>query len=491
MILSNLYKAPIAAIGRAWRTRRRTREWEHKRREFVYLDETSVTSLVAARHGAIPESFKDSLSATSSSETGTSMTSPATPAVPGVGISTRSASSRTTSQEVVRRAVVQGTFRSLRIGDTDLKLSVEDQPERTKPGAAATSEALAQHLAKLQDQHRAVRTTDLLRGDVLEVQVELSPEWSYQFTAAVSSMIDLVEGRASAFGVEEGTVIEVQRLLELVSRLLVDLVPIQARVTSHRLVVVDNVTWLVDASMIKAGSALDREAEEVQVAGVTELPLYWKDVRRVLFAGSRYSIYARIAKPGIQAAWSPVKLADVFDRFLPEVGDQLRQLPHLFDAVGDLADQKEAAAVSVPEVLLENGLLPFGKDLARLAARNISDELLLQVASDAAQSVVTPEELQDVGILRRAFEDVVKAVEAAGEPIEPAGQTAQTTRTEPTAQAYPARISRDLVRVLRQTHQTVAQLVLSHELGKNVTVETYREPVREHLLEAEIVAIYW
>ena len=229
--------APFVAIGRAWRRRRRTREWEHKRREFVYLDETSVTSLVAARHGSVPESFKDTLSATTSSEAGTSVTVPLTPAAPGVGMSTRSASSRTTSQEVVRRAVVQGTFRGLRIGDSDLRLSVEDQPERPKPAAVGTAKDLAPHLSKLEGQHRAARAQDLLRGDVIEVQVELSPEWSYQFTAAVSSMIDLVEGRAAMFGIEESTVGEVQRLLEILSRLLVDLVPIQARVTSHRLVV--------------------------------------------------------------------------------------------------------------------------------------------------------------------------------------------------------------------------------------------------------------
>ena len=491
-------KVPFIAIRRAWRTRLRTREWEHKRREFVYLDEISVTSLVAARHCAIPESFNDTLSATTSSETGTSVAAPSTPAVPSVGISTRSASSRTTSQEVVRRAVVQGTFRALRIGDTDLRVSVEDQPNRHKPAAVATAKDLASHLVRLEGQHRAVRTQDLLRGDVLEVHVELSPEWSYQFTAAVSSMIDLVEGRAAEFGVEESTVAEVQRLLELVSRLLVDLVPIQARVTSHRLVVVDTVSWLVDASMISAGSVLDSEAEEVQLAGVTELPLYWKDVRRVLFAGSTYSVYARIARPGIQTSWSPVKLADVFDRFLPEVGDQLRQLPHLFDGVGDVADAIESTSVS--DVFLEKGLVPFGRDLARLASRNISEELLLEVATEAARSLSTLEELQDVGILRRAFEEVVAAVEASDsieEPIEtveltePTEPTEPTAPTAPTAPTEPTRISRDLVRTLREVHQAVAQLTLMREHAVPTGAEGAEEPTHANLIEAEVVAIYW
>jgi hypothetical protein len=474
MSVRTIIEVPFVAIGRVWRRRRRAQEWEHKRREFVYLDETSVTSLVAARYGSVPESFKDTLSATTSSEAGTSLTLPSTPAGPGVGMSTRSTSSRTTSQEVLRRAVVQGTFRNLRIGDTDLRISVEDQPKRTKPAAVPNADELAHHLSKLEQQHRAARTLDLIRGDVVEVQVELSPEWSYQFTAAVSSMIDLVEGRAEMFGIEESAVGEVQGVLELLSRLLVDLVPIQARVTSHRLVVVDDVSWLVDVSMIAPGSVLERAASEVHLAGVTELPLYWKDVRRVLFAGSVYSVYARLSKPGIQTSWSPVKLADVFDRFLPEVGEHIRKLPYLFDNAGSVADQVEAPTVS--EVLRDKGLVPFGRDLAQLTSRNISGELLLDVATNAAQSVTTPEELQDVGIVRSAFETIVATVEASPSLTEP---------TEPT------RIDRHLVRTLREMHQTVARLTFLNELAVNGKRETREEDAPTNLLEAEVVAIYW
>lgn len=482
MGISTIVKAPFTAIGRAWRRRRRAQEWEHKRREFVYLDETSVTSLMAARHGSVPESFKDTLSATASSDAGTSLTLPSTSAGPGLGMSTRSTSSRTTSQEVVRRAVVQGTFRSLRIGDTDLRLSVEDQPDRSKPAAVHTAKALAHHLPKLEKQHRAARTQDLLRGDVVEVQVELSPEWSYQFTAAVSSMIDLVEGRAEMFGIEESAVGEVQRVLELLSRLLVDLVPIQARVTSHRLVVVDDVSWLVDASMIAAGSVLDGDANEVHLAGVTELPLYWKDVRRVLFAGSAYSVYARLSRPGIQTSWSPVKLADVFDRFLPEVGDQIRKLPYLFDNARGVADRD---APPVSEVLRDKGLIPFGRDLAQLTSRDISGELLLEAATKAAQSFATPEELQDVGIVRGAFERVVTAVEASPSLTKP------TESTEPTRPTEPTQIDRHLVRTLREMHQTVARLTFLTDLAAAREPEINEEDAPANLLEAEVVAIYW
>lgn len=478
MSVRTIASAPFIAVGRAWRRRRRAHAWKHKRREFVYLDETSVTSLVAARHGSVPESFKDTLSSTTSSEAGNSLTLPSPPAGPGIGMSMRSTSSRTASQEVVRRAVVQGTFRSLRIGDTDLRVSVEDQPDRPKPAPVETARELAHHLSKLKKQHRATRTQDLLRGDVVEVQVELSPEWSYQFTAAVSSMIDIVKGRPEMFGIDESTLGNVQQLLELLSRLLVDLVPIQARVTSHRLVVVDDVSWLVDASMIAPGSVLDRDASEVHLAGVTELPLYWKDVRRVLFAGSAYSVYARISRPGIHASWSPVKLADVLERaFSPELGDQIRKLPYLFDNARSVADRGEGRPVS--EVFRDEGLVPFGRDLAQWASRSVSGEVLLEVATNAAQSVATPEELQDVGIVRSAFEKVVTAVEAS------------PSLTEPTEPTEPTPIDRHLVRTLREVHQRVARLAFLSELAATGEPETNEEDSPANLLEAEVVAIYW
>jgi len=192
----------------AWRRWRQGQAWEQRRREFVYLDEVSVISLVAARHGSVAESFKDTLSSVNSAESGSSITLPATPATPGAGLTSRTSSSRTTTQEVVRRAVVQGTFRTLRIGDSDLRLSVEDQLQRGRPTAVETKGELARYLDKLEKQRRAVRASDLQRGDVVEVRVELRAERTYQITAAVTSILDLVQGRTSLFGISEAQVAE-------------------------------------------------------------------------------------------------------------------------------------------------------------------------------------------------------------------------------------------------------------------------------------------
>ncbi|MGW0103549.1 DUF6414 family protein, partial [Nocardia sp. NPDC003354] len=51
--------------------RRRSRRWAKQRREFVYLDEVSVTSLIASRDGAIKESVKETFTRSTERESKT------------------------------------------------------------------------------------------------------------------------------------------------------------------------------------------------------------------------------------------------------------------------------------------------------------------------------------------------------------------------------------------------------------------------------------
>jgi hypothetical protein len=126
--------------------------------------------------------------------------------------------------------------------------------------------------------------------------------------------------------------------------------------------------------------------------------------------------------------------------------------------------------------------VPFGRDLARLASRSISGELLLEAAANAAQSVTTPEELQDVGIVRSAFKKVVTAVEAS---------PSLTEQIEPIEPTEPIRIDRHLVWTLREMHQTVARLTFLSELAATGEPAITEVDAPANLIEAEVVAIYW
>ncbi len=116
-------------------------------------------------------------------------------------------------------------------------------------------------------------------------------------------------------------------MLELLPQMLVDLVPVNAQVISHQRIDLGDETWLVDTTMLTPGSPLAAAAETIAVAGVTEIPLYWKDARRVLFDNSEYTVYARLAKPGLATTWTPIKLADVFDTLDPENRQSVPRTP--------------------------------------------------------------------------------------------------------------------------------------------------------------------
>ncbi|WP_420197535.1 DUF6414 family protein [Dietzia maris] len=449
---------------------RRRRAWEKRRREFVYLDETSVTSLVAARHGSIAETFKDTHSENLSSQISSQVNAPSSAISPGLGLNSQVAAARTTTQEVVRRAVVQGTFRHLRVTDDDLLLSVDDQTRRRWPKRARSRGDLTKKLARLTKQRRALRISDMRRGDVVELQVELSADPSYQFTAAATSMLEMIDGQYSMFGISEAQFAKYAPMLELLPKMLVDLVPIHAEVVSHLQVVVDEELWLVDSTAIHPESELLAQAERFSVAGVTELPLFWKDARRVLFDRSIYTVYARVAKPGLHTSWSPIKLADVFDSLSADFGAEIRKLPEAFDNFK--AHSEAVPSTSASELLVSEGLLPFGVKLARLTGRAIDHETLRHWADTTARKFSALSELEDVSKIRDSYDAIVSALEARPPLIL-------------------APIDRNLVAEIREPLQEIVRLKAAHAAESAPAVEPVAPESKQQLLEVEFVAIYW
>jgi hypothetical protein len=330
---------------------------------------------------------------------------------------------------------------------------------------------LARKLKKLSEKRRAVRVSDLKRGDVVELRVQLSADRTYQFTAAATSMLDMMKGRSTMFGISESQLAEIAPMLDLLPKMLVDLIPINAQVTSHVRLDLGNESWLVDPTMIVPGSPLAALSKPISVVGVTELPLYWKDARRVLFDRSEYTVYARLARAGLDTTWSPVKIADVFDSISSEIGDQIRQLPLAFDNMHQAGVQ--VLGTSIPEVLKAHGLIPFGHALARATGRELDDAVLERAAHEAAQNIADIEKLGEVGATRSAFEQVVVAVESSP-PL------------------LLAPIDRELVAELREPFQNIARQHAALPTVEEAPVESAAEDgSNQQLLEVEFVAIYW
>jgi hypothetical protein len=71
------------------------------------------------------------------------------------------------------------------------------------------------------------------------------------------------------------------------------------------------------------GDDVAPQARALDVVAVAEASRFWKDIRRVLFSGSRYSVLCRISRDGLHDDWTPVKLADVVRGFAPAVAEQI------------------------------------------------------------------------------------------------------------------------------------------------------------------------
>jgi hypothetical protein len=155
-------------------------------------------------------------------------------------------------------------------------------------------------------------------------------------------------------------------------RFLAGLVPIRARALSHVVVQIQGREYIVPAA--DAG-VLGLPSVPLTVVGVTEQDSYWRDVRRVLFSGSRFTMLCRVARPGLWNSWEPVKLADVLKEVLPtfpdliaDVGrtglslDTSQQMPH--PPVSDAF----ALFIEAVEALAPPGLTPEAIATARQLA---------------------------------------------------------------------------------------------------------------------------
>jgi hypothetical protein len=274
----------------------------------------------------------------------------------------RSRYQTTTSQgtQTSRRAVVQSLFKELRELDW---IEVVLQPPKGASGADSVDDLVASRLALSAD--------ELRRGVLVEVEAELVADPIFRFSTIASELTELAGDFPEMLdqpGAREGMAMLVpgNRFLQ---RFLAGLVPLRARALSHVVIQIEGREYIVSAA--DAG-AMGLPSVPLTVVGVTEQDSYWRDVRRVLFSGSRFTMLCRVARPGLWNSWEPVKLAEVLKEVLPT-------FPHLIADVGrmglslDEAQQLQpppiadalAAFIDAVEALGPPGLTPEAVATAR------------------------------------------------------------------------------------------------------------------------------
>jgi hypothetical protein len=174
----------------SWRRLRAYQDRKGELREFVYLDEVSVYSLIASRIGPIAAEFTETQ--TKTLERGFSGSLSADSGVVKSELSPRRLDIQTQGSQILRKSTVQTTFKEFfdfEEGTLAFKLPKEDEeaPE------IRSLDDLVEATKVVKGNKWIVDPEKLTRGQLLEVEVQLEAEPIYHLSALISAFRGIFE----------------------------------------------------------------------------------------------------------------------------------------------------------------------------------------------------------------------------------------------------------------------------------------------------------
>ena len=295
-------------------------------REFVYLDEVSVVSLSSSLRGALAEEITDSESSTLKTDSRFELGARVPYLKSKTGYGTELSSSE--GRQILRKSTIQSKYKDL-MGDLSNRLKIlHGTQEITAPSNA--SKLLTEIKEwKPEDSVGWLRSTDdFVRGDLVEFEVELAADVVYGAGLTLSSMAGVLKriGQVDQSGLDEATINQLQVLSEVLTQLLIGLIPVKSKVVGWKVLEYDERLFLVtDDVASRLGNSKKVVISSLFITGVLEETLFWKDVRQVLFNNHRMKVLCRITE-SISKEWNPIKMFDVLMSILPSIPDELAPL---------------------------------------------------------------------------------------------------------------------------------------------------------------------
>ncbi|MER7546505.1 hypothetical protein ABTW95_26210 [Spirillospora sp. NPDC127506] len=360
---------------KAWWRRRRQKaraaaEELRTLREFVYLDEVSVTSLLSSRLGALPSEFTDTLTDSTRAELNSEFAGSAGVIKPRIG--SRLETTRTQNSQVLRKATIQATFRDLYINERE---SLAMRPvEGRVPVEVDIRSFLA---APTEFRPWIIEAGTLDRGKLAEVEVELRADDLYRVNAILSSFAEMAASSADFSSViDRDGLRKATEMSQLLDRLMGGLVPIYCLIPDYSSLTMASGEYLIhrDVAAQLPASALSN-LKPTYLVGVAEQNLFWKDVRRVLFSGSRMRVLCRLNQNGLRDSWTAVKLVNVLGEVSAEIAQELESLgPNVLRSIvqggqvqSGFVEPRFSALVSYGELLAQHyGIALDEADRSRL-----------------------------------------------------------------------------------------------------------------------------
>lgn len=316
----------ISSRLRAWfqslKSQRATKGHEGFLREFVYLDEVSVYSILASRKGAIATEFTESQTVSLNTEVATSL---------GIGLGATKATTdsklqggRVQGSQVLRKAIIQTSFKELYdIESAALALSPPEASEVPQVKNIADIEKLDPS----DGGSWLVDPSEISRGKLLEVEVELEADPIFRIASVIAALREFIEDNEQLFGQKiVAQLAQMRSIAQLLDSLLIGLVPIRGRLVDYLSANIGGRNMLIHRSLLdQLCPGTQVETHTAFVVGVAQHDLFWKDIRRVLFSKARYTVFCRLATEGLADRWQPVKVAGVLAGIVPQFDEAINE----------------------------------------------------------------------------------------------------------------------------------------------------------------------
>ena len=423
-------------------------------REFVYLDDVSVDSLVQSVRGGtldqITEIHHDELQAELEGKVA------ATNLVTTGEVRSRLQSTMSDSSQALRRVGIQARFGELHriVWPRRVLRPVDDEaiPEVTTL-AQLLELAGGTEMASLW----AVPASTLQRGKVIELDVELGSEPLFHMVEAMHQIVELWPEDPQVVGLESlPDLRQAQGIGQMISGLLGGLVPIRSRSLHFDAVTIDGEVWLVHPAILdRLPQSEVSDRRPLDVVGAAAQERFWKDRRRVVFAGARYRILARLVLDWLSESWVPVKMVETFKGMATGLAEGIDSATLLGKALLDGVDPT-------------GGVLPMsGADAGQLVNRFTTE------INSRFGTTGTIEELMGAG-LHPPSAARIDSLAAAPSVLNPIAEYLLKDVSSPDRQA------------ISDARHAAYQATVDATPSKNVDVD--RDPL---LLEVEFIAIYW
>ncbi|MGV0795162.1 hypothetical protein ABQE89_25535 [Mycolicibacterium sp. XJ1819] len=351
------------------------------------------------------------------------------------------------STQTTRKANVQSLFRDFRDNaESDLVLKVRSPTER---------DLGRKRHEVLSDPNLCFEVDHLERGRLVEVTVELEADPVFRVSTMLSEIFDLSVEHPELLGTSSLPP-EMAQMVRVFERLLTGLIPVRGRSVDLCVFTDQNKQFVAKKPTL---DWLGLEGVPLTIVGVTEHLSFWRDIRRVLFSRSRFTLLCRIDRDGLHQEWTPVKLSDVFADVVPELGNLSGLMNSMSETLLTATPVKERQ-----DPKLADALRCYATDLVNGSGAVLSDQDVTEM--ERLIGHLSRQEAGDVATQRSAFDAMSSLL---GVDLTP----------------------QEAVRHRREARRA-SGLSLLPEQSSHIS---YRDPPTSHsqqaLLDTEVIAIYW